>query len=109
MSCSALASRSNARIRSSRENCFGQRRQSLTLAFGQIAFAGARRIDGHHHHVADHPGQLADDQPQVVPGFHRTIGRRERARAVLGNHRLDHLEQQVAAHETEHRGHIVHA
>ena len=85
-----------------------QRRQPLALALGQLAVAGARRIDRHHHHVADHPRQLAADQPQVVAGFHRAVGQRERARAVLVDHRLDQVEQQVAADQPEHGGHVVH-
>ena len=109
MSCSALASRSNARIRSSRENSRRQRGQPLALALGQLAVAGARRIDRHHHHVAHHLRQLAADQLQVVPGFDRAVGQRERARTVFGDHRLDQIEQQIAAHQPEHGRDVVDA
>ena len=49
----------------------------LDFTFGQIALAGAGRIDDNHHHVADHLGQLADDEPQVVASFDRTVRQRE--------------------------------
>ena len=47
------------------------------------------------------------DEPEVVSRFHRAVGERERARSRPRRHRLDHVEQQVASDETEHRRHIV--
>ena len=85
----------------------GRLRQTLALPFGQLAVAGTRRVDRDEHHVAHHPGQFAADELQVVARFNSPVRQRESARAVLLDHRVDQIEQQVATDEPEHRRHVV--
>ena len=84
-----------------------QRGQPRALPFGQLAVAGPLRIDRDHHDVAHHPRQLAEHQLQVVPRLHGAVGERERARAVFVGHRVEQVEEQVAAHQAEHGGDVV--
>ena len=43
-----------------------------------------------------------------MPGFDGTIRKRERPRAILVDHRLDDVEQQIASHQPQHRGDVFH-
>ena len=81
MSCSALASRSNARSRSSRENRAASAVSRSRSPSASSPIAGARRIDRQHHQVAHDARQLAADQPQVVARS-RPRGRPARTRAA---------------------------
>ena len=87
----------------------GQLGEPLTLVIGELAVTSARGIHRQHHHVAHDPGQLPAHQLEVVARLHGSVRQRKRLSPILGDHRLDELEEQIAAHEAEHRRDLVHA
>ena len=81
-----------------------QRRQPLALIFGRDLGVGhPRRIDGQHQQVADDPRDLATHQAQIVAEVHGATGQLERRRRRLIGHRRHHVEDEIPAHQSEHR------
>ena len=74
---------------------------------GDLRVADAARVHLQHHQVANQPGELAADRPQVVPRFDETAGQIEDALGRLGRDRLRHIEDRIAPHQAQHRGHVA--
>ena len=74
------------------------RGQALALGVGgDVGIGRALGIDGQDQQIARRPRQLAAQQPQVVAALDRALDQRERRRRILGRHRIEHVEHQVAA------------
>ena len=86
----------------------GKSAKARRVAFRRVlGIVEPRRIDRHHHQVADEPRQLAAQQAQIVARLDGPAGEIEHLRRVLVGNRLDDVEQEIAADEAEHRRDIV--
>ena len=83
---------------------------SEPIAFGvgrHVGVADPVRVHRQHQQVAGGARQLAAQQPKVVAALDGPLHQREGGWRVFVSHRLEHVEHEIAADETEHRHHIV--
>ena len=82
--------------------------QPLAIGFKHhLGIGQALRVDGDQRHRAHQARQLAAEDAKVVAGFDGPAGQRKGGRRVFVGDRRQDVEQQVAAHQAEHRGDIV--
>ena len=80
----------------------------LLLPFrGNLRVVQPRGIDRHHQQIAGEAAELAQHRAQLVTALDGALDGLEDRRAVLARHRRDHLDQQFAAHQAEHRGDVL--